>query len=131
MRKQYRAQIVVRVFLIQAVLTLIMAAIWFVTAGLNAAYSSMLGGLVCIIPNVIFAGQAFKYQGARAAKKIVHSFYKAEALKIAMSIVLFATVFIMCDIKPLAFFITYILVQMSHWFAPWVVINKYNRPESD
>lgn len=130
-RKQYRRQIAVRVFLVQAILTLVMSALFLLTNDLNAGYSSLLGGLVCILPNVIFISQAFKHQGARAAKKIVQSFYKAEAFKIILSIVLFALVFIMFAITPLAFFITYILVQLSHWFAPWVIINTYNGPESD
>ncbi len=73
----------------------------------------------------------FKFQGARAAQQIVNSFYAGEALKIILSVLLFAAVFILCRITPLAFFGSYIAVQMTYWVAPWVIKYKQNRPESD
>jgi len=113
-----------RLFIVQTGLALVIAALSYWLGGTKAAYSAGLGGLVCIVPNMVFAFQLFRHHGARAAKKIVNSFYKGEAIKIIISIVLFAIVFIMFDITPLAFFITYIVVQMSFWTAPWMITNN-------
>jgi ATP synthase protein I len=99
--------------------------------GANAAGSALLGGMVCIIPNAYFARKLFKYQGARSAKQIVNSFYKGEAIKMILSIALFTAVFVYVKITPLAFFASYIMVLMTHWFAPLIIVNKQNRPESD
>jgi ATP synthase protein I len=95
------------------------------TQNSRAAISAILGGLVYIIPNAYFASTLFKHQGARAAKQIVNSFYKGEALKMVSSILLFTAVFVLYRVTPFAFFATYITVLMTHWFAPWVIDNKH------
>lgn len=120
-----------RLWLVQLGITLFLAVLCAIVYNINAASSALLGGLVCIIPNAYFASKLFKHQGARAAKQIVSSFYKGEAVKIIMSIFLFTAVFVFFKITPLAFFTSYILVLMTHWFAPWIIVNKQNRPESD
>ena len=129
--KQLNERGIIRLWLVQIGITLVIAALCAVLFSINAATSALLGGIVCIIPNAYFASKLFKHQGARAAKQIVNSFYKGEALKIVLSIFLFTTVFVLCRITPLAFFASYILVLMTHWFAPWIIVNKLNRPESD
>ena len=120
-----------RLWLVQLGITLFLTALCAIVFNIKAASSALLGGLVCIIPNAYFASKLFKHQGAHAAKQIVNSFYKGEAVKIILSIFLFTAVFIFFKITPLAFFISYILVLMTHWFAPWIIVNKQNRPESD
>ncbi|WP_242602014.1 F0F1 ATP synthase subunit I [Legionella yabuuchiae] len=120
-----------RLLACQTGLTLIItiaAALW---GGGHAAQSAFLGGLVSVIPNAYFAWKVFQYQGARAARKIVNSLYKGEAIKIFLTLILFALVFVLFSLKPLLFFITYIVVQMVFWFAPIIFDNKQNRPESD
>jgi len=111
--------------------TLLMTAIAALVSGRVAALSTLLGGLVSLVPNALFAINVFKYQGARAAKQIVNSFYKGEALKIVLSVIMFSLVFILFNIKPLVFFAAYIMVQMVIWFSPLIFVNKQNRPKSD
>ncbi|KTD00504.1 F0F1 ATP synthase subunit I [Fluoribacter gormanii] len=131
MNKQLSNRGIVRLWLVQLSATLIIAALCALVYGTNAASSALLGGLVCIVPNAYFASKLFKYQGARSAKQIVNSFYKGEALKIVISIFLFTAVFLLFKITPLAFFASYIMILMTHWFAPLIIENKQNRPESD
>ncbi|WP_058534287.1 F0F1 ATP synthase subunit I [Legionella saoudiensis] len=131
MNKQLSKRGIVRLWLVQLGITLVLAAICALAYGTNAATSALLGGMVCVIPNAYFARKLFKYQGARSAKKIVNSFYKGEAIKIILSIMLFTAVFVWVKITPLAFFASYILILMTHWFAPLIIVNKQNRPESD
>ncbi|MCW8445235.1 F0F1 ATP synthase subunit I [Fluoribacter gormanii] len=131
MNKQLSNRGIVRLWLVQLSATLIIAALCALVYGTNAASSALLGGLVCIVPNAYFASKLFKYQGARSAKQIVNSFYKGEALKIVISIFLFTAVFLLFKITPLAFFASYIMILMTHWFAPLIIVNKQNRPESD
>lgn len=131
MNKQLNMRGIMRLWLVQIGITLLIAMFCAVVYGIHVALSVVLGGLVCIVPNACFAIKMFKYQGARSAKQIVNSFYKGEALKIILSIFLFTAVFVFCKVTPLAFFSTYIVVLMTHWFAPWIIVNKRNRPESD
>lgn len=124
MNKQLNRRGILRLLLVQIGVTLLLAVFCAFTYGVNAAQSAILGGLVCVIPNAYFANRMFKHQGARAAKQIVSSFYKGEALKIILSIFLFTAVFILCRITPLAFFVSYIAVLMTHWLAPLIITNK-------
>jgi ATP synthase protein I len=120
-----------RLLILQLGLTLLITVLFAAMFGAKVACSALLGGLVCVIPNACFGRMVFKHRGARAAKQIVGSFYKGEALKIVFTMILFALVFINYSVVPLAFFLTYIIVQFSHWFAPLVLANKRNRRESD
>ncbi|WP_454781542.1 ATP synthase subunit I [Legionella sp. WA2022007384] len=131
MNKQLSKRGIVRLWLIQLSVTLVFAALCALVYGTNAASSALLGGMVCIVPNAYFASKLFRYQGARSARQIVNSFYKGEALKIVISIFLFTAVFLLFKITPLAFFASYIMILMTHWFAPLIIVNKQNRPESD
>ena len=131
MNKQLNKRGIIRLWLVQFGVTAILTIFCALIFNIKTAGSALLGGLVCIIPNAYFAVKLFKHQGAHAAKQIVNSFYKGEAVKIILSMFLFTMVFILCRITPLAFFASYILVLMTHWFAPWIIVNKQNRPESD
>lgn len=93
--------------------------------GITPAYSALLGGLICLLPNCYFAFRAFRFQGARAAKQIVRSFYAGEAGKLALTTLLFAGVFI--AVKPLnalALFVGYVGVQLLNWIVPVVYKHK-------
>lgn len=120
-----------RLLMAQFVISLTIALGLLFTRGQMAASSAMLGGLVAIIPSAIFAKKLFQHQGARAARQIVKSFYIGEALKISISVVLFALIFKFFQITPLAFFSTYIVVVFSCWLAPLFFTNNQNRPKSD
>lgn len=107
-----------RLLLGQILITILLALAAGLISGVTAMTSVLLGGIVHIVPNAYFAKKMFRYQGARAAKKIVRSFYQGEALKILLSVALFALVFHFFTIIAWLFFATYILVQMVFWFAP-------------
>lgn len=113
-----------RLFRMQLVAMLIISGIvWFVTS-MQSGFSVMLGGLVSIVPNVCFAQMLFRYNGAKAARKIVSSFYKGEAIKLLLTISLFALIFKNLKVVPLAFFAGFIVAQMMIWFAPLFFDNK-------
>lgn len=131
MKKQLSQRGIVRLWAVQVSLVLFLALVFTVVMNENAGVSALLAGMVYLVPNAYFASKLFQYQGARSAKAIVSSFYKGEALKIILSAVLFAVVFIWFKITPLAFFISYLMVLMTHWLTPLILVNKQNRPESD
>lgn len=124
MKNQQSMRGVLRLLFIQSVLTTLIAGVVTLFSSATAGLSAVLGGCVSILPTACFARKLFQYQGARAAKQIVNSFYKGEALKIGLSILLFALVFKFFKIVPLVFFSTYIVVQMTFWFAPLIFVNK-------
>ncbi|MBA2657282.1 MAG: ATP synthase subunit I [Tatlockia sp.] len=115
----------------QLITSLLISLAFFIFSGKREGISALLGGLVAVLPSMLFANKLFRYHGARAAQQIVKSFYVGEALKILSTAILFSLVFIFYKVAPLAFFFTYIVVLMNFWFAPLIFANKQNRPESD
>ncbi len=122
---------VLRLLLGQLGVTVLIAVIARLIGDDRAAVSALVGGIVCILPNAYFAAKLFKHNGARAARQIVNGFYKGEALKLILSVALFALVFKYLNVNPLVFFVTYIAAQMVFWFAPLLfaykpqIVNKH------
>ena len=84
--------------------------------GTIAALSAALGGIACLVPSLAFAYRAFRFSGARSAKKILQSFYSGEAIKLVLTALIFALIFI--NVKTLnvaALFGGFILVQSVIW----------------
>lgn len=131
MKKDQAKQKVYKLLIAQALLVVVIAVGALVTYGKNSAVSAILGGLVAILPSLLFVRKLFRHSGARAARDIVKGFYVGEAIKIASSIALFAMVFSFYKVEPVVFFVTYIAVVMTHWFSPLIIDNRQNRPESD
>lgn len=105
---------------LQIGMTLLISAVAAALSSMACAYSMMLGGLVSVLPNLYFARAVFRYQGARAAKKIVNTVYKGEAFKLILSMALFTLVFVVFKVDPVPFFISYIAAQMVFWFSPLI-----------
>lgn len=117
-----------RLLKVELFVILLISLVLLLMMGKQQAVSSLIGGVVAIIPIALFAKKLFYYQGARSARQIVKSFYWGEALKIGLTMILFALVFILAKITPLAFFFTYIVVLLS---APLIFSLSTNRPKSD
>ena len=112
---------VYRVIGLQVIATVIVAAI-SLSVGKVHAYSALLGGLICVLPNLYFVRKTFAYSGARAARQIVNAFYKGEAIKLVLTAVLFALVYVYVKpLEPAAMLIAFILVQTTNWFVPWIL----------
>ncbi|MDP3705901.1 MAG: ATP synthase subunit I [Legionellaceae bacterium] len=118
MNPRYGAHGVRRLALIQLSMTAVFALVSYLFTGCMGAQSAILAGVTYILPNLCYAKKLFQYQGARAAKQILNGFYKGEALKIGLSIVLFTLVFAVFNINPLIFFGVYVGMQMLIWFTP-------------
>lgn len=103
-----------RVIVLQAVMSVLVGLLFWLTQGWVAAYSAWLGGLAALLPNMYFTYKAFQYFGARSIGAIVQSFWAGQMGKMILTAVLFALLFL--GVKPLnvlAVFIGYILVQMT------------------
>lgn len=127
MRNRQGMQGAQRLLLIQLGVAVLISVIALIVGDVKAALSAVAGGLVCAIPNAYFVSKLFKHNGARAARQIVNGFYKGEALKLILSVALFALVFKYLNVNPLVFFVAYIAAQMVFWFAPLIIVNRPKR----
>ena len=99
----------------------------YTTLGWISAYSLLLGGMICAVPNAYFSFKAFRYRGARAAQKIVRAFYLGEAIKILLMGAGFALAFIYVEpLSSRALFAGFIVVYLVGLLATVRVTRKTN-----
>jgi ATP synthase protein I len=110
-----------RLLKVELFISLLLSSILGLVYGLKAFGSGLLGGAVCLLPNTYFAYRLFEHHGAKAAKKIVKSFYQGEALKIMLTFGLFAGVWRYVEVAPLPFLLVFIASQMVFWAAPLII----------
>ena len=67
--------------------------LFFAVWGVQFGYSALAGGSIAVLPNFVFATLAFSHSGATSSGKVVKSFFLGEAIKLLLTIVLFALVF--------------------------------------
>ncbi len=115
---------VVHFYIAQLIVILVCSLLAYYLGDLHALISAVLGGLVCLVPGLLFAIHFFRYKGAQQISKIMSAFYLGEVVKLILTGVLFVVVFINYKVNPSAFFITFIAVQMLYWLAPWLIIKK-------
>jgi len=114
-----------RVFLIQAVLCVIVAAVLLLD-NLVTAWSALLGGGLYLIPNLYFAHRALAFRDKQSAGSALAEMYVSQIWKMGISILGFSAVFILIQpLNPFSLFGTFILMQVSAWFAQMKLNNRF------
>ncbi len=100
---------------------LVTAAVITLFWGSHFSWSLLVGGLVAIIPHLLFTIKAFQYSGAQAAKQVMRSFYIGEAIKFFSMIVLFVVMFLFLPVLAKASLLGFVLAMSVQFFAPLIV----------
>jgi len=87
-----------------------------IALGKQGAYSSALGGLAALLPNLYFSIRIYKSSGLQA-RKIVNSFYAGEAGKLLLTGGLFYLIFQLPSIQIVPLLIGYMTALSVFWFA--------------
>lgn len=100
-------------FLVVCMTTLV----FLLTSGLVVAKSAAVGGAIALIPGAFYA---WRITGSRnlAPERVLRVHFAAEAGKLALTFVLFASTFAwMKDVSVLPLFAAYIAALMAYWVA--------------
>jgi len=103
------------------VAVLVCSLITYFCWGLLHAKSTLVAGVVTIIPNIVFALKAFKYAGAKSSKLVVESFFSGVKLKMVLTALLFALAFKFLVLLPIPFFSMFCLVMALPLFTPFII----------
>lgn len=101
----------------QALIAALMALVFFLMQGNEAAYSALQGGLIAALPNLVFAFLAFRYLTEGSADQARTSFMRGHALKILLTIGLFIGVMRQDDVVASALLTSYIITLLAQWSA--------------
>ena len=77
---------------LQIVMTVVLALISGLWAGLDAALSAMWGGVVCFVPNALLALRLYVLQVRGKSGLGVHTFFLGEAVKLVLTLALLGLV---------------------------------------
>lgn len=108
---------VLPVLLWQVLVTLGLALV-FLFVGTVEAYSAILGGLICVIPNAYLAGRLLLKSGAGDSRVFLRAAFTGEAIKLLLTGALFALVF--KYVKPLnvlVLFVGFITAITIQWLG--------------
>ena len=105
---------VYKVIVAQIIATSILATASLLLLDGVVAFSALIGGLISVLPNSYFVFQAFRYQGARNADKVVKGFVRGELGKIGITIALFALSFTLVEnLNEISLIIGFIVVHFA------------------
>lgn len=107
-------------FCVVLLVTLFIFFVW----GYVHAKSAFIGGMVAIVPYIVFALKAFKYAGATSSKKVVESFFSGVKIKMVLTALLFALAFKFLVLLPVPFFVMFCLVMVMPLIGP-LFLKKY------
>lgn len=124
----YQRTVVSEILIAQALVSVVFASC-LTLLGKQEAMSALIGGLICLIPNVYLARKLMTSASKRTADSsiLINTLYAAEFGKILITIVLFAVVFVTQEwIHPVALLAGFGIAQLTHWLTPLVmsVINN-------
>jgi ATP synthase protein I len=81
------------------VIALILGTLGLLLVDKTIALSVFLGGLIFVIPYAFFVVRVFRFRGAGVAQNVAQGFYRGEAGKFVLTVMLFALVFAL--VRPL------------------------------
>jgi len=111
---------------LSVLVVLLGSSITYFCWGFLHAKSTLVAGVVTIVPNIVFALKAFKYAGAQSSKKVVESFFSGVKLKMVIMALLFALAFKYLVLLPIPFFAMFCLVMIMPLIAPLFLQSVIN-----
>ena len=98
---------VTKLSLMQLAFTLLLTFLAGLIWNLDYAVSAFLGGIICVVANLFFAGKLFLSRRYVRPEQILQKFYRSEVLKLLFTFTMFVIVFVLIDIKFSAFILSY------------------------
>ena len=106
-----------RIILIQVATAAAVALLVLYFQGVIGAVSAFVGGAIGFISSLVYALKMLAPLGSEP-KRLVHTHYKAEAYKLALTILLFSLVFTQFkDVHALPLFAGYAATLAVYWIA--------------
>ncbi len=102
------------------IITAAVLLFWFFQ-GIDFAKAVILGALVCMLPNVLFARWWFLRFKASDPSRLLKYFYLGEIGKLCLIGILFLLVLKFLTLNVLGCLVGFIIAQLAFWVAPLVL----------
>ena len=108
-------QLATKVLFYQSLIAVLLTIFFTLYSGKYSGISALYGGLVCLLPGMVFAFLAFRFAGASHNRLVVRSFNKGSKLKFIFTIVLFVVVYKWPNLQPIPLIVSYVVTLMAQW----------------
>ena len=108
-------QLATKVLFYQSLIAVLLTIFFTLYSGKYSGISAFYGGLVCLLPGMVFAFLAFRFAGASQNRLVVRSFNKGSKLKFIFTIVLFVVVYKWPNLQPIPLIVSYVVTLMAQW----------------
>ena len=110
-----------KIIFVEITLTMLISAVIIVFAGKYEGISSLIGGIIFILANIVFCLKAFIFSGARQKQQVIKSFFWGETLKFI--IIIFSIVFVSSVFSIQIFFMLGMLLFLLfiNAFLPFII----------
>jgi ATP synthase protein I len=89
-------------------------------AGTLGAASAVVGGAIGFLPSAVYAG-ILRLASGGPPERLLQASYAAEAVKVVMTLLLFALTFaVFREMKFWPLFLTYLGTLAAYWLALWI-----------
>ncbi|EKP0307502.1 ATP synthase subunit I [Aeromonas veronii] len=110
----------------QLLLILAVSSAWVYLKGVPAGYSSLYGGGIYVIPQLLFSLFALNRQlGPGSAGWVLWDFYVGAGIKLVSTVALFVVVLTNVESEHLPLYVTYALSLCFQWVITIVLNNRY------
>jgi ATP synthase protein I len=107
---------VAKVLYVQALMAILVAAVFFGLGGWDRTFSPLLGSGIALLPNIIFAYKIYLARDLHA-QGVVNAFYVGETIKLILTATLFALVLQIPAVDFLTLLVGDVAVLSVFWFA--------------
>jgi len=104
------------VLYMQSMVALIGTGLWTISGDALAVKSALLGGMIAVVPNALFAFKIIQITGA-PSKSIEKAFYWGEFIKLLSTGLLFGIVIVYVKISFLPLMLVFTAVLSVFWFS--------------
>lgn len=119
-------RVLVILFAAQFIATLIMAIGWWLGADRLHGLAAMGGGAAVMLPGLVFAAKVFSISPDAPAKRLLGAFYRGEAIKIGLTVLILVILMQWFRTTPLPLLTTYIVTILLYW--PALLLGARQRP---
>lgn len=123
----FSQRIIYKFVMAQVVVSCLLALILWAAVDFKAAYSVIVAGIICIIPNSYFIWSVFRHKGARAAKRFFFAFYTGEIVKLILQGFLFVLAIVYLNLTMGWFLLGFIINLAIFWFAPFIEFGIFGK----
>ncbi len=101
----------------QAVISAVVALLCAAIVGVPAGLAALAGGGIGVAASIVQVAASFRRSTADDARAIARGFYRGEALKIAVTVLLFIAVLRRRSLPPGPLFAGYVATFAAYWIA--------------